>query len=89
MTVRTTNIPATHFVASARRASRDLALFLARYDSLAPVNAESPEFLPDCSTMIHISIRQSISCMHINIVVKMSMWGRSLFCIAFFHRALH
>ena len=40
-------MPATHFVARARRASRDFALFFARYDSFAPVNADNPEFLPD------------------------------------------
>ena len=47
ITVSTTNVPATHFVASARRASLDFALFFARYDSFAPVNADNPEFLPD------------------------------------------
>ena len=46
-TVSTINTPATHFVASARRASRDFALFFDKYVSFAPVNADSPEFLPD------------------------------------------
>ena len=72
-TVSITKVPAIHFVARASRASRDFALFFARYDSLAPVNAESPEFLPDCSTMTQISIRHNSNCMQTNMVFTISM----------------
>ena len=53
-------MPATHFVANAKRASRDFALFFARYDSFAPVKAERPEFFPDWRIMTHIRVRQRI-----------------------------
>jgi len=66
-------VPATHFVASASLASLDFALFLARYDSFAPVNADSPEFFPDCSTIIHIRTKLSKRCIHTNIVFTISI----------------
>ena len=51
-----TKSPATHFVARARRASRDFCLFLERNVSdLLPLSAPRPEFFPDCSEMMHIS----------------------------------
>ena len=73
ITVNTTNVPATHFVASASLASRDLALFFERYDSFAPVNADSPEFLPDCNIIMHISVRHSNNCIYTNIVLTISI----------------
>ena len=51
-----TNRPATHFVARARRASRDFCLFFARYVSDLPLRAERPEFFPDWRAMTHIIV---------------------------------
>ena len=78
ITVRIRNVPANHFVASARRASRDFALFFARYDSFCPVNAESPEFLPDCSMIMHMRETLIRSWIAIIIVLIISIVGSIL-----------
>ena len=71
-TVRITNDPANHFVASAKRASRDFALFLAKYVSFWPLNAASPEFFPDWSMIIQIRAMLIRSWMITNISFKIS-----------------
>ena len=57
ITVRTTNIPAIHFVALASLASKDLPLFLERNESELPLSApESPDVLPDCMAITAMSV---------------------------------
>ena len=77
-TVRIRNEPANHFVASASLASRDFALFFARYDSFWPVNAERPEFLPDCRIMMHIRATLMRSWIIRNIIFNTAMSGQFL-----------
>jgi hypothetical protein len=56
-TVKTTKIPAIHFVALASLASNDLPLFLDKNESELPLSApERPDVLPDCMAITAMSV---------------------------------
>ena len=68
-----TNVPATHFVAKASLMSLDFDLLRDRYVSDFPLSADSPEFFPDCNTMIAISDVQISSCIITMTILSASM----------------